>query len=331
MRPSHVGWVWCIGRESLFIVRSAAWLLVVAGLCGCAVRDRKSAMPPMVVGDPRSVVVYDGATARTVSWRELVTAATNADAVIVGENHGHPLGLASAAALWEDVVAAAPQAALSLEFFERDEQSRIDDYLAGLIDEARFKARTLRTDSNYPPGHRAMVETAKAADRRVCAANAPRSIVSLARREGYERITTLTAEQRRLVRVPDELATGRYREDFDRFMRESGGVTHGGGDPPSEEEIQQRLDAIFRSQSMWDWTMAETIARALADGARPVVHVVGRFHSDFRGGLVQAIERQRPGAAIVSVSYVNEAAPALRDEDRERATYVIYVGPSNTR
>ncbi|MGE0482383.1 MAG: ChaN family lipoprotein [Phycisphaerae bacterium] len=302
--------------------------LVALGLIGCTARDREPTRPPALVGDPRAVAVFDGATGRTVAWHELVAAAAAAEVVIVGENHGHALGLASAAALWEDVVPLAPQAALSLEFFERDEQSRIDDYLAGLADEARFRARTLRTESNYPLGHRAMVESAKRHGCRVYAANAPRALVSLARREGYERFAALTAEQQRLVRIPGDLPTGRYREDFDRFMRESGGVTHGSGDPPSEEEIRTRLDAIFRSQSMWDWTMAETIVRALAEGARPVVHVVGRFHSDFRGGLVHAIERQRAATELVTVSYVNESAPRLRDDDRERATFVIYVGPA---
>jgi uncharacterized iron-regulated protein len=50
------------------------------------------------------------------------------------------------------VLSKADKAALALEFFERDEQTRLDEYLAGVTDEAAFKKRTARTDGNYPPG-----------------------------------------------------------------------------------------------------------------------------------------------------------------------------------
>jgi hypothetical protein len=74
--------------------------------------------------------------------------------------------------------------------------------------------------------------------------------------------------------------------------------------------------------------MADSIATALGAGNTPVCHVVGRFHEDFRGGLVQALEKLRPGAKIVTVSFVDEWSDTLRDEDKDRADYVIYVGPT---
>src|SRR4029079_18353147 len=112
--------------------------------------------------------------------------------VFLGENHGHPLGLATADELFEDVLAREPNAALSLEFFERDEQSRLDDYLTGVSDVAALEKSSERTPGNFPPGHRAMVEAAKRAGRPVHAANAPWQYTTLARKEGYERLAQLT-------------------------------------------------------------------------------------------------------------------------------------------
>lgn len=274
---------------------------------------------------------------KVISWEELVAAVSGADAVLVGENHGHPLGLAAAAALWEDMLPNSPSAALAMEFIERDEQSRLDDYLTGINDEATFRKRTNRTDSNFPPGHRAMIEAAKNAHRPVFAANAPRMYVRIARLEGYDRLGALTAEQKRLFRIPDSIpqSGSRYRDDFDKVMSDNEGADpaapKGAADPNAEAERRTKLDATFRSQSVWDWTMAESVARAIDLGNAPVMLVVGRFHVDFEGGLAQALAKLRPGTHTILVSFVNENAPAngsIRDEDRGRADYVIYVGPS---
>ena len=323
-----------------------AWLALLPGCAGSASSTKGQ---PAAIVSPETArgVPILRADGHQTTWEQLVAAAADADAVLVGENHGHPLGLAAAAALWEDVLARAPQAALAMEFIERDEQSRVDDYLMGVTDEATFRKRTNRTDSNYPPGHRTMVDAAKGAHRPVIAANAPRMYVRIARLEGYERLGTLTPEQRRLFRIPDVLPQpgSRYRDDFDKVMGANEGSDPAAPkpagnraaptDPNAEADRRTKLDATFRSQSVWDWTMAESVARGLEQGNAPVMLVVGRFHVDFEGGLAQALNRLRPGTHTILVSFVDRDAPmtngaaSIRDEDRGRADYVIYVGPSH--
>ena len=292
--------------------------LLLSGACASVA---PVASAPKVELAPREVRIFRG-DGTPASWSELVNAASTAEVVFVGENHGHPLGLASAAALFEDVLARSERASLSLEFFERDEQSRLDDYLSGVSDAATLERRTQRSEGNFPPGHRAMVDAAKAKGRPVHASNAPRQYVRIVSQKGYEPLGELSWEQRRLFRIPDELLTGRYRDDFDRIM------TPNGRDPQAPDE-QARLARVFRSQQMWDWTMAESVFLALERDEAPVVQVIGRFHSDFRGGTVQALERLRPGTRALVVSYVTEDAPAaLPADDVGRGDFVLYVGPS---
>ena len=277
--------------------------------------------PPTRLHDtpaPREVAVFRGSDGTRARWNELVEAAARADAVLIGENHGHPLGLASAAALFEDVLARAPRASLSLEFFERDEQAPLDDYIAGTTSLAQFEQQAHRNAGNFPPGHRAMVEAAKRAGRPVHAANAPRAYVRRARIEGYGPLAALPPEETRLFEVPPWLAAGDYRERFDSVMSPS--------DAPRSTEMQQRLDDAFRSQQLWDWTMADSIARGVANFEQPVVQVIGRFHVDFHGGTVQALERRCVGVRVVTISFAPDASPLLRDEDLGRADFVIYVG-----
>ncbi len=300
-------------RCFLFVCLAASLAL---GACAGAPR-RIEATAPL---NPREAVsIYRGDTGQRAGWEALVSTAAAADAVMIGETHGHPLGLAFAAALWEDVLARTDRAALSLEFIERDSQVHLDDYLGGLIDEEQFRKASGRSQGNYPDGHRTMVEAAKRAGRPVIASNAPRRYVRLARTSGYSRLETLTDEQRRLFVIPPEMPSGRYREEFFKLMSGMGDASHAG---------EGMIEAIFRSQSLWDATMADAVASSLAEGNRPVMHVIGRFHTDFEGGTVQLLRRARPGVRILTLSVIDSTGPSLADTDLGRADFVVYAGSS---
>lgn len=263
----------------------------------------------------------------------MIAACADADAVLIGECHGMEVGQAFQAKLIADLFARAPKAAGALEFFERDEQAALDDYLGGVTNEEEFRRAARRTDSNYTSGHRALVEACKANGRPVSAANAPRRYVRLARREGFDRLRELTPEQQRLFVVPEFLPTGKYYEDFFEVM---GGKdlleqpTDDAAVDPKKAEAdarrKQNIDDTFRSQSMWDWTMADSVVKELDRGGRPVVLVVGRFHTDHAGGLVQALRHMRPGAKLVTISSVNEWADSLGEDEKGIADFVVYIG-----
>lgn len=311
---------------------AAVGAVVLSSLSGCASSSREAVsggVAPKVVavtpGDldrARAAPVRAG-DGRPVSWSELVSACAGADAVLVGERHGFVPGLNAAAALWADLLAASPRAALALEFWERDRQNALDDYLTGVTDEAGLLKAAGLTGNNaalsYPAGHRAMVDAAKAAGRPVIAANAPRRYVRMARLDGYERLGALLPAQRAMFRIPDRLATGRYRDDFERIM----------GAKPEQPEHE----AMFRSQQVWDWTMAQSVASNVEAGNTPTLLVVGAFHIEHNGGLVQALRELRQGAKIVTVSFVSAAElnpdkpdPRAAPEDgTPRADFVVVL------
>lgn len=300
--------------------------VVLAGLSGCAstrVDDARAAAEPL---EPRGVTIHDGVTGSVVPWEAMLAALGGADVVIIGEMHGHGLGLASSAAVWEDLSARGDLTpALSMEFFDRSRQAAIDDYLLGVLDEAGFEDEADRTARNYPPGHRSMVEGAKGAGLRVYAANAPRRYSTLAREEGYRELTGLRASQQALFELPSEEGKDAYRERFEAMF--AGMLTSHGGEAQSPEALEARVAGYYRAQSVWDATMAGTVARAAQDGGRPVVHVVGRFHSDYDGGLVHEIARRRPGARVVTISMVEsfDTEEDVGGEEGPRADFVIAV------
>ncbi|HZW06867.1 MAG TPA: ChaN family lipoprotein [Phycisphaerales bacterium] len=295
------------------------------------------------------------ASGMPTDWGTVVAAATAAEVVVVAEQHGHRAGLTAAASLWRTVLetwwddspwngigprpVATNPAALALEFFERDDQSRIDDYLAGLTTEEVFLRRTGKATApdkdpwagGYPPGHRDMLEASKAARVPVIAANAPRAYVRLARTGGYEALAGLTPEQQRLFALPRYAAAGdppdnRYWRDFLSFM---GSTPEKYAGSPREE--REKIDGMFRAQSIWDATMADSVRIALARGHAPVFLVIGQFHADFAGdgggGTVQALRAARPETKIVVISFqdADPSAP-FRPEDKGRADFVVYCG-----
>ena len=292
-------------------------IAALALITGCATTPSPESTPP----DPRAVTILarDGVT---TSWEVMLDAAATADVVIIGELHGHVLGLDVAASLWDDLLVGADDPALSLEFIDRDHQAALDDYLLDVIDEETFRDLARRSDGNYPPGHARMVEAAKASGARVYAANAPRRYTAVARDDGLHALRDLRASQQRLYDVPDSIDNGDYRRRFDEVM--GGMMAAHGADDIDEEERQTRLDGFFRAQQVWDATMAATISRALADGPRPVVHVVGQFHADHDGGTLLALRERRPDAKIVTISMEDSAD--LADEDVGRADFIILVG-----
>lgn len=325
-------------NEALVVVVCAALAAMLGACAGTpAKRDerlRAEAESLIDSARARGVPVFRGQTRERESWEALVTAAAGADVVLIGETHDHPLGLAAASALWSDVLAresAGKNAALAMEFLERDRQVFMDDFLTGVSEEGTLVQRAYGSSASFPPGHRAMVLAAKEAGRPVIAANAPRRYVRLARLEGYDRLRGLRAEQTRMFRIPDELPgpETRYRRDFGKIMG-AGEETHGPeGTAGAAENDAQRdaIDAMFRSQSLWDWTMADSVTTALSVGHSPVALVVGHFHTDFDGGLVMALRAMRPGVRVVTVCFLPEDSYPSDDEG-VRADFVVCGGAS---
>ena len=123
------------------IVACGLWLGACASVSPHGSRATSEATAQALA--PRSVAIFRSGGPRA-QWSELVEAASQAEVVFVGENHGHPLGLASAAALFEDAMRLDPSRATA-RFnlaIARLQQGRRDDAVA-LLREA------LRIDPTY--------------------------------------------------------------------------------------------------------------------------------------------------------------------------------------
>ena len=125
-------------------------------------------------------VERDGFTA--ISIDQAAGALKDFDVIFVGELHDHIANHLAEMALLRALRERVPHLALSMEQFERDRQTVLDDYLAGKIGEETL------TDGlgwgNYAEAYRPLIEYAKEHHLPVIAANAPQKIVRCVAREG---------------------------------------------------------------------------------------------------------------------------------------------------
>lgn len=281
---------------------------------------------PMHPVAPRGLAMFDGRTGKALNWDDLTQAVRWAEVTFLGERHDDAIGHAVQLAIVEDVFADTRTAsALSLEMLERNEQAIVNQFLAGEIDQTEFMTMTNSEnwagEGSWVRWYQPIIDAAIARDAIVVAANAPREYVRRAR-EGYASILIVPQEEARLFSLPRSKHEGtRYRERFfDLMSGGMGGGAHGGGMTP------EMVEGIFRSQLLWDATMADSIDRTLDLGAKRVVHLIGGFHIEYEGGTVLELKARRPQTRILTVSLVPTDSRFLREEDHEMADVVIYTG-----
>jgi uncharacterized iron-regulated protein len=298
---------------------------------------------------PGAYRVYTGAGA-PASLDDVVTAMAPHHVVFIGETHDDPTGHMLEAELLRLVYEAYGEQrpiALSLEFFQRDVQSILDEYLSGLIQEKSFRADS-RPWPRYETDYRPLIEFAKQNILPVIAANAPRRYASRVTEHGRESLSDLSVGARdHLPPLPYGEASEAYRDQWVRTIME---VTEEEGlkcglpipEPEEgEEAIEPRapvgshaaMGNQLHSQVLWDASMAYWIARFLMEQPNALVlHMVGGFHVERGTGTPEHLESYRPGTSrmIISLRPVDDVETFEPAPEGEWGDFVIQTDKSHT-
>jgi uncharacterized iron-regulated protein len=119
--------------------------------------------------------IFDG-QGNPASLDKIVEAIAQTDVVFLGENHDDVVAHKLQVEIFMRVIdkySTKRTVALSMEMFDRDVQTEVNEYLQGLIPENHFLLST-RPWGNYKTDYRMLVELAKEQKLAVIAANAPR-------------------------------------------------------------------------------------------------------------------------------------------------------------
>ena len=182
--------------------------------------------------------------------------------------------------------------ALSMEMFEVDNQTKLNDFLAGSLSEEDFLA-TSRPWPNYKTDYAPLVNFAKENKLAVVAANVPRF---LAAHVAKNNASTAGIEEQYLQYLPKHTYApeGAYKDKFYAQMTSP--------EAPMKM-IPQRLAAVYAAQCLKDDKMAESIA-AFSDVHKEmqILHINGCFHSDAHLGTAQKLEALRPQLKVAVIT-----------------------------
>lgn len=265
-----------------------------------------------------SVLPFAGGSARVLSpagdrWDDAEAASwmLQHEVVFLGELHDSDPGHARLTSLFAELIdqAAAERRTLtlSLEMFERDVQDVLDDYLLGRITEEQLLEDS-RAWPNYAEHYRPLVELCRANQLDVIAANIPRRVARQVSKEGLPAVRGSLYTPRTVHAGP-----GEYRDRMAALMLGGG---HGSGSAESAHggpELDEGFLRLFQAQAIKDDAMADSMARYLdkprskARGPALIVHLCGRFHSDYDLGTVERLSWRRPQLSIGTLSMVDES------------------------
>ena len=255
---------------------------------------------------------------------QIITAIGNSDAVFLGEQHDDAVGHAVQFDIFKRAVekySPKRKVALSLEMFERDTQIVLNEYLNGQITESHFLLSS-RPWGNYKTDYRPLVELAKEKHLDAIAANAPRRYVNMVSRGGRSTLNGLSKQAKEWI------APLPYGEPSDVYARKFKALM---GDSP---EAQVGIDNILASQSLWDATMSNSVAKYLKKNKKAlVIQLNGGFHTESRLGTVEHLLKYRPKTRVlvVTIRYEDDFKTFDKTKDIGIGDFVILTDAKQPR
>ncbi len=276
---------------------------------------------------PSLMLAFDGATGESLAWSTVLDRIAQADAVFVGETHDDACAHATEHALVEAFLASHERAAVSLEFLERNDQPATDAYLAGSISLDEFLSATNSRDwagkGTWVPWYQPMIDSARRCDARVIAANAPRTYVSRARKENYAALRALPYSERMLFEIDDGISRDADWKRLRDIMIEMQNDHAASGETPGAP-TDDEMDAMHRSQRMWDRTMGLSAANAYVSGWS-VIHLAGGFHLEDRLGTVAQFRFACAAPRILVISLQPLDTVTMDPTDAHGADIVVHT------
>lgn len=251
------------------------------------------AMLCLGAGAANAAQFSDAGSGKELSAAQLAKRLQKYDVVFFGEFHDqseiHQYELELLKAMYK---AKGAKRALSMEMFEADNQSKLNNFLADTLSEENFLAAS-RPWPNYGTDYAPLVNFAKEKKMPVIAANVPRF---LAAHVAKNNASTEGVEAQYQQWLPKHTYTpdGAYKDKFYAQM----------SSPAAPMKMPpQRLAAVYAAQCLKDDKMAESIA-AFADAHKnmQILHINGCFHSDAHLGTTQKLEALRPELKIAVIT-----------------------------
>ncbi|WP_246225502.1 ChaN family lipoprotein [Vibrio agarilyticus] len=296
------------------MLRTAIIPIILVTLSGCVTAPNYAPIESKTPDPLNTLYDYQvyGQNGEIGTTTQLAQQLAHYDIILVGEYHSHPGIHRLQTDLFYQMVQVAP-VQLSMEQFSRDKQAIVSNYIKGEIGEALFLEQA-NAWPNYKSDYRGIVEIAKAYNRDVIAANAPRNMVKCIGRHGDRYIESLSLSDRALLASEINTQSRPYKTQFMQLM----GLASG-------ENPSPRYEQLYQAQITWDATMAESMLQASYVDT-PIYHIAGNYHVDQAGALDHALLARDSRLKIAKVVPFFSEKPPIPASSR-LDSYFVRVQP----
>ena len=269
------------------------------------------------VADKPAYRIYNS-KGKDIPYSKMVRQLEDADIIFFGELHDNPIAHWLQRELTGDLHASGgKELVLGAEMFESDNQLLLDEYLGGMITEAKFEDEA-RLWQNHKTDYKPLLQFAFQQGIPFIATNVPRRYANLVYREGFEGLDSLSREAKEYLPplpVPYDPEQPGYKA-----MLEMGQMGHG-----------KANENLPKAQAIKDATMGHFILKNWSSG-KQFLHFNGAYHSENAEGIVWYIREQEPGLKISTITTVlQESTDSLEQASAGKADFTIVVPKNMTR
>lgn len=262
--------------------------------------------------DKKSYQLFDQ-NGKKVTYDKLLKSSLKTQVVLFGEYHNNSVAHWLQVELTKDV-AAQIKVVLGAEMIEADNQTQLNQYLKGEIDQKKLDS-TARLWPNYKTDYKPLVDFAKENKFDFIATNIPRRYASMVFKKGLEELQTLKDEEKSWI-APLPIEFDINLPGYQGMMNMQGG--HAG-------------DKMPKAQAIKDATMAYFINKNLKPNS-VFIHYNGTYHSDNFEGINWYLKKYNPTIEIVTISCVEQKDISKLDkENYNKANFILVIDEDVTK
>lgn len=255
-------------------------------------------------------------TGKKTTYQKMIKDIMSCEVVLFGELHNNPISHWLELQLTKDLFKEKKQdLILGAEMFEADMQETLDKYMKGQITEDELKTQ-IKLWPNYETDYRPLLEFARNTNLKFLATNAPRKYASLVMHQGFEKLNTLSDEEKKFL-APLPIEYDPELEQYKKMIE----MDMAGLSSPN----------LPKAQALKDATMAHFIFSNAKDG-KLFLHYNGSYHSDYFEGIMWYLKRKNADLKILTIATVEQSdISKLSPEYIMVADYIICVPDDMTK
>jgi uncharacterized iron-regulated protein len=262
--------------------------------------------------DKKAYQLFDKKGKKT-NYAKLLKEAEKTQVVLFGEYHNnsmvHWLQLELTKGLAEK-----KQLVLGAEMMEADNQTQLDQYLKGEINQKQLDT-TARLWPNYKTDYKPLVDFAKEKNIPFIATNIPRRYASLVSKKGFEALENLPSEEKLWI-APLPVAYDANLPGYVNMITMMG--DHASPNMP-------------KAQAIKDATMAHFIQKNLKSNS-VFIHYNGTYHSDNFEGIYWYLKNANPNLEIMTIATIEQKdLEKIMPDEYNKADYILVIDEDVTK